>query len=440
MKIGREGKIEEKRADAADGPVLPSRALTALTTSALALPGIATLARADTPIEQASAGYSFSYYAEDDLDKDQFAIGNGSRQRYEVYTDQFEIDLPISKRMDAGIDFLYEKMTGASPWFVTNQGGKIVQAMSGATISDTRYDLNADLDYYMEESKDTFSAGFSKENDYLSVHGGLGTERNFADKNTTLSASGAFSYDWILPNRAGFPSRQRKGEKWSVDLFTGLSQVLTRASAAQLTVNYKHSNGYLSDPYKLMAVIGSGNVSDKRPNQKDQVSLLARYRHHIEPISASIHFDYRFYVDTWKATSHTFDLTWHQNLFDWLTISPGVRYYSQSKTDFYETLVTLGPNSGDAPRYRSSDFRLSPYGAISWKLKAEISLEDVLSYRASGAAAGFGFTGGLDLFLSFSYERYFSDGAFAIKSVATKDEAPGLVNFQVFAATLTGRF
>ena len=60
--------------------------------------------------------------------------------------------------------------------------------MSGATIDDIRYDLSTDLDYYMEDAKDTFSAGFSKEQDYLSVHGGLGTEHSLFDDNTTVSA------------------------------------------------------------------------------------------------------------------------------------------------------------------------------------------------------------------------------------------------------------
>lgn len=436
----REGNGARDRAVAVEGLVLPSRTLTALTTSALALPGLALPARADSPIEQASAGYSFSYYVEDDLEQDKFAAGTGSRERYEVFTNQFEVDLPVSRRMDAGIDFLYEKMSGASPWFVTrNPDGELVQVMSGATIHETRYDLTADLDYYMEEGKDTFSAGFSKENDYLSIHGALGMERSFAEKNTTVSLSTAYSYDWIEPVRDGFPDRQRTGEKWAVDLFGGLSQILTRASAAQLTLNYKHSGGYLSDPYKLIQVVNGPNLSDKRPNDKDQVSLMARYRHHLplhERFAASMHFDYRFYWDNWEGISHTFELAWYQTVwFDWLTITPGVRYYSQSEAEFYEPIL-----ANDSPKYRSSDFRLSPYGAISAKIKAEASLEDVLEYRASDTSALLGFSGGLDLYLAFSYERYLSDGAFAMISVADSKEAPGLVNFQIFAVTLTGRF
>lgn len=434
-----EGKTEGGRTPATQGLAMPSRALTALTTSALAVPGLALPARADSPIEQATAAYAFSYYLEDDLSPGKFADGVGSRQRYEVETHQFEFALPVSSRIDVGVDFLYEEMSGASPWFVTfdDDEDKTVQAMSGATIEDTRYDLTADLGYYMEESRDNFSLGFSKENDYLSVHGGLGTERSFADKNTTFSLSGSFAYDWIEPNRDGFPSRPKAGEKWSVDLFTGLSQVVSRSAAVQATFNYKHSDGFLSDPYKLIAVIDGANLNDQRPETKDQASLLARYRQHIEPLSASLHLDYRFYADSWEITSHTFDLAWHQTVLDWLTLTPGLRYYSQSKAEFYETLLPIGASES---MDRSSDFRLSPYGAISWKLKAEVGLEDVLDYGVGSSAEALGFTGALDLILALSYERYISDGAFAIVSVSESDEAPGLVDFQIFAVTLTGRF
>lgn len=438
-----EGKIGGAQTPPADGHALPSRALTALTTSALAVPGLALPARADTPIEQASAAYAFSYYVEDDLSPGRFS-GSGDRQRYEVLTHQLELDFPVSPRMDVGIDFLQEKMSGASPWYVEASGDERLQVMSGATIDDTRYDLSADLDYYMEEAKDTFSAGFSKEQDYLSVHGGLGTERSLFDDITTISASAAFSYDWIEPNNPQLSlARPSAGEKWAVDLFGGVSQILTRASAIQFTANYKHSNGYLSDPYKAIRGIGpsDGIISDQRPERKNQASFMLRYRHHFEMndlFSASIHGDYRFYFDDWSVTSHTFELGWHQNIGP-VTIVPAARYYSQSQADFYDTVLPAGAQQSDRAD-RSSDFRLSPYGAVSWKVKIETALEDILDYRPGNRLGGVGFSGGLDLFVSVSYERYLSDGAFAFVSVDEQDEAPALVDFQIWAVTVSGRF
>lgn len=439
-----ERSLDEKppQAKLAFGLPRPSRRLAALTSSALALPGIAGNARADAPIERAEGSYAFSYYKEDDLRERKFDDdGSGSRERYEVYTHQLRFDFPVAERFDLGVSFLYEDMSGASPWFVTANGsnGNLVQAMSGATIEDERYDLTIDTDFYLENGKDNFAAGFSKERDYLSVHGGLGAERNFNDKNTTISASGAFSYDWIEPTDAGqFITRVTAEEKWSLDLFASFSQILARSTTGQLTINYKHSDGFLADPYKTVASLNPSEpqIADRRPGNKDQVSILGRIRHHIEPINSSIHFDYRFYADTFDVTSHTFELAWYQDFFDFLTITPSVRYYSQSKADFYEPILGVGV----VPRDRSSDFRLSPYGSISTKLKVEARLVGMIETGTASSLERFGMSGGIDLFLAVSYERYLSDGAYALTTVDDFDEAPGLVEFQVFAATLTGRF
>lgn len=419
----------------------PSRTLTALTTSALALPGIATPASADAPIERATASSSFSYYFEDNLSPGDFSDTTGSRQRYEVFTEQLRFDFPISKRMDLGVDFLYEEMSGASPWFVVAESGtgKPLQVMSGATIEDERIDAAVDLDFYVDSGKDTMSGGFSLERDYASFNMGLATERNFNDKNTVLNAALAFSHDWVNPTDSdGSNIRPGSDQKWSIDLFAGLSQIISRASTMQFTVNYKHSEGYLSDPYKAITDVNTSQIlSDERPGSKEQVSILARYRHHFESLGGSWHGDYRFYADDWGIISHTVEMAWYQKCFEWMTIAPTLRWYTQSKADFYESILA---SAAAPPTRRSSDYRLSPYGALSARVKIDVELVDLFEYSPPRFLERFGVTDGFDLIASISYERYLSDGHFSVENVVESDEAPGLVNFQVVAFTLSGRF
>ena len=47
---------------------------------------------------------------------------------------------------------------------------------------------------------------------------------------------------------------------------------------------------------------------------------------------------------------------------------PSFRYYSQGKADFYAQLLRNGSRRDGL---YSSDYRLSPYGAISWRIRAE---------------------------------------------------------------------
>ena len=420
----------------------PSKTLTALTTSALALPGIAGTARADAPIERATGAASFSYYKEDNLSPSRFFDdGVGSRDRYEVFQGQFRFDLPMTDRTDLGLDILIEDMSGASPWYVQAEAGtgKPLQVMSGATIEERRFDILADVDFYMDNGKDTVSAGISHEKDYFSFNVGIGAERNLNDKNTTVSASGAFSHDWIEPTDADiFSTRPESKEKWAVDLFFGVAQILNRASTMQFTVNYKHSGGYLSDPYKAIKGIGPGDplLSDLRPTDKDQLSLMLRYRHHFESVSGSLHADGRFYTDDFGINSLTAELAWYQNFFEWLTVTPSFRWYSQSKAEFYDPVLPVGA----APRHRSSDFRLSPFGAVSGKIKADIEILDAFEYDAPPWLQSIGISEGLDLIATVAYERYFSDGDLAIVDVQESDEAPGLVRFHLFSVSLNGRF
>ena len=67
-------------------------------------------------------------------------------------------------------------------------------------------------------------------------------------------------------------------------------------------------------------------------------------------------------------------------------------------------------------------------------------LEDLFRYDASRWLRGIGVNDGFDLIAALSYERYLSDGGYALTHVNESDEAPGLVKFQVIAFTISGRF
>ena len=73
----------------------------------------------------------------------------------------------------------------------------------------------------------------------------------------------------------------------------------------------------------------------------------------------------------------------------------------------------------------SSDYRLSPFGAISFRIRAEARFK------------GWPFEA-LDCRTSLSYERYMSGGDLAFGKVNV--ENPGLVDFNVVSVNLTTNF
>jgi hypothetical protein len=408
--------------------------LNALTASAMALPGLAGSASAESPVEEMTIEGDYSYYREDKLRPKKTVFG-GERDRMEIHSYKFRVATPISDRADLEVDGGFETLTGASPWYVLpdpapglpgGRDGRPIQVMSGATIDENRGDMLVKGNYFFDRGKASVSTGFSIENDYYSVNFGVGGERSFNDNNTTLSLGAGTSLDWIEPTDCKTLDRVCSETKQSFSIFAGISQVLTRHSAIQSTISFGYATGYLSDPYKraFIEVFDDGStantVRDERPDDRKQFTWLTKYRHHVSGLDGTLHLDYRLYVDDWSINSHTFDVAWHQSLPFNIQIIPSIRYYSQSQTDFYEVFYSTERSDG----FHSSDYRLSPYGAFSWRLKATADVEDLF--------------GSLDAQLALSYERYESSAGLAFQRVDV--ENPGLVAFNLFAARLTFKF
>jgi hypothetical protein len=411
-------RTRARRAKAGGRSRLRSSTLSALTAGALALPGLIEPAAADTPESWIPAEYRFSLYREHDLPKSKVAPGSET-QRFEVQAHQFSAQMPLLDRFEIGLDVTYEKMSGASPWYVIpGDDGDPVQVMTGATIEDARTDVLAETSYFMDRGRAALSGGVSLENDYLAFNGGLNGETHFNDGNTSLLLGGGFSIDTLEPTDADeFEYRPEKEHKQSYSLSAGIAQVFTRNSAVQSSVNYQHSRGFLSDPYKRVLVEGVP-VGDSRPDTRNQVSWLTRYRHHIDEVDATLHADYRFFIDDWRISSHTVEISWYQTIWKTLRLIPSFRYYSQSQADFYAPYFSSEPEDGHA----SSDYRLSPFGALSFRIRAEAGFE----------------TWHIQWRTAFTWERYMSSGDYALGKVEVAN--PGLVSFDLFTVALRGRF
>ena len=413
----RARRLRDQRARARRHKRKRQQTLHALTSSALALPGLASQALAEGDLG-ITAEYNYAKYTEDDISSSNVAPGNET-SRYEIDLHQFRFAMPVTERLDLDLEVAYETMTGASPWYIRPDAttGAPVQVMTGATIEDTRTDVLASGTYAMDWGSVTGSGGLSIERDYMAFNAGGSAQRDFNEKNTTLAGGLGVSFDLIEPTQDGTSQRVDNEDKHSVTLFGSASQVLSQSSAIQTTLTYQYTGGFLSDPYKLALVAGL-TEADSRPDQRHAFSLLARYRKHFERIGGSFHVDYRFHVDDWEINAHTFDFGWYQNVFDVVRITPSLRYYSQSQAQFYAPFYLSARSDG----LYSSDYRLSPYGALSYRVKAETRFQ----------------TWNFDWIATVGWERYESSADLAMLSVDV--ENPGLVSFNVWSVGLTGRF
>lgn len=345
-----------------------SAALIALSGAASALTGMDSFAA--TPLSETQLSYRASQYREADIDA--AVHSGGASERYEIDTQQLSLLHPLSEHLDLAVDYSYETMSGASPWYITPDAeGAPTQVMSGASISETRHDLQSRLTIHgAKQTAVSLVAGFSDENDYQAKNIGAELEHNWPAQQLTMSAGIGYSDDSIEPTEGGtvtFPTRVAEAERDNLTAFIGLGVTLNRYTALQTSLSVNDQQGFLSDPYKLAFVQnGSQLVADARPDSRQQVLWQLRLRRFVAPANAAFHADYRFFDDDWDVTSHTAEFTWLQNLPAQWRVDVGVRYYSQTAAYFYAPYY-ISPRPD---QLAASDYRLSPYGAISFRIKA----------------------------------------------------------------------
>lgn len=296
---------------------------------------------------------------------------------------------------------------------------QLVHTLSYAS-PETRKQGNFKLGYEWDEAAVDLGGGLSLENDYESRFANLGSRLDFNQKQTTLNAGLSYTNSTTQattdPKARAFMAvteryanhvrfikekiktlapEQIRGnrEDWSGQL--SLSQVLSKNALLEGGFNYTRSNGYMANPYKVTEVMMLSQVYDangnlipdiyfagglglieQRPELRNQFNWNARYVQYVEPLDAALHLGYQFFHDDWGINAHTFDADWGQPLGSGWTLTPRVRYYSQSAADFYHPYLTSFDKTNrrqgspftyiaDIPANFSSDQRLSAYGTLS---------------------------------------------------------------------------
>ncbi len=343
----------------------PSSSLIALTTTAMALPGIS---QADAPPAVTTVSYKASNYKEDDLSRREAPFGDLGR--YDIDVHQFQLLAPVGRNFSLSVDANYESLTGASPWF-TSAGldGEPIVNLSGASgIRDKRSELSIGTRYYLDNGSIGGNIGYSEEDDYRASYVGLSAERHFNQDATTVSLSLSHSADDIFPTDAELFGRVLNEDKTSSSVALSVSQVINQVSTFQTALSVTEQSGFLSDPYKLR---------DVRPDNKTQVAFSNSYRRFFVGANAAGHINYRYYSDDFGIDSHTVDLSWYQNWGPDIQVVPNVRYYSQSEADFFTNIDDF---ASPPDQFQSSDYRLAAFGAISGGLSIILDLGDWTAY------------------------------------------------------------
>ncbi|MGF1643849.1 MAG: DUF3570 domain-containing protein [Thiotrichales bacterium] len=259
------------------------------------------------------------------------------------------------------------------------------------TFRDTRVALSANWDRPLNRlMRSTLGANVSKEYDYTSLGVSGQLSRDFNDRNTTLSAGVAVASDTIEPE-GGIPTafasmvaagaqQPRDGtsdDKTTLDLLLGATQVLGKNTVAQLNLSYSQSEGYHTDPFKLLSVVAADSgstldyVYENRPDSRRKTSLYAGLKHSLgdDVVNAA----YRYYTDDWGLDSHTLDLAYRWKFSERQYLQPRLRYYAQGAADFYRHSLVA---NAAIPEYATADYRLGEFDATTLGLKYGYTLDN----------------------------------------------------------------
>lgn len=260
------------------------------------------------------------------------------------------------------------------------------------TFQDTRTALSANWEWPLTRLA-LLSVGASLSDEFDYTHTGLNAKlaRDFNNRNTTLSFGAALANDTVSPV-GGSPvplaamlevgnDANKRGDqsKDVVDFLVGVTQVINRHTLVQLNYSLSQSDGYLTDPYKILSVVdpvtgnpvpgpaGSGlyrYLYESRPETRDKQSLFGLVKRDFD--GNVLEASYRYMTDDWGVDSHTFDVHYRWNFDGGKYFQPHVRFYQQTAADFYERVLF---NGAPVPTFATADYRLGEFDGLTLGVK-----------------------------------------------------------------------
>ncbi len=288
--------------------------------------------------------------------------------------------------------------------FVTLDVGYAADAVSGATasvyqvdavssateFSDLRHEGTVSLGVRGKRSRMTFSATVGTERDYLSRQLGGSASIDLPGRNTTVALAYTHGFDQVCNRENGEASpleaRALTGDDacqktalisgkdrltmdtdgaatvWEdLSIDTGaatLTQNVSPTLNLQLALFGQIVEGFQSNPYRRVR-IGPNAPQEHIPDTRARWSVSARLNRYLPALAAAVHFDGRFYNDTWGVTAGNVELAYSQYAGKSLLIRIYGRGYQQSAATFFKDAFFYETES-TAGEYFTGDRELSP--------------------------------------------------------------------------------
>lgn len=255
-----------------------------------------------------------------------------------------------------------------------------------------------DLGYSRTIAADTrLSAGanVSIEQDYQSFSGRLGIARDLNNKTTNLSLGVNYEHDKSKPYH-GIPvglspmsgtGNDRTDTKDVISAVAGVTQILRPNWLVQLNYSFGSNKGYQTDPYRILSLLDPatggplGYLYESRPRSRTRHAVYAATKLALGSFVTDL--SARYSHDSWGIDSITAEIAEHVPIGSRAYIEPRLRYYHQTKADFFRYFLLAGDT---LPQFASSDSRLDQFSSITAGATAGYRINDRFEIYANGAA------------------------------------------------------
>ncbi len=244
-------------------------------------------------------------------------------------------------------------------------------------------------------SRILWGANVSKEFDYQSLGVSATWLYDTHGRNTTYTAGLAYSLDTVnpiggvpvglspVPTSVGGAKATAGSDdtKQVFDVLLGVTQIIDRQSLVQFNLSLGRDSGYLTDPYKLLSVFDAGGnlrpadpyLYEKRPDSRQRQAAYVKW---VRGFGDDVlYLSYRYFRDDWGIRSHTLGAKYRWQLGEHQYLQPELRWYRQSKADFYHYKL----QDGAIPEVASADYRLADLktvtAAVKWAFEADETSE-----------------------------------------------------------------
>ena len=196
-----------------------------------------------------------------------------------------------------------------------------------------------------------------------------------------------------------------------------VTQIITKNLIMSGQYEVITDEGFLRSPYRSVRFfidpLSQGRQDEIYPNTRTSNAASVRAKYFL-PYRAAVDAMYRFYNDTWGVIGHTGELGYVHPLNSKWIFEGRVRYYTQTKADFYSDIFPRA----DFSNFMARDKELATYNAITAGVAATYEFKiDRFPWLAKGQ---------LNLrydYMTVSYDD-FRDARFSLGSFGTLPDTP----------------